>query len=105
MSKVFDDAIDAHIKLGFPGVPEDDNFSDWMAEFVDLDGYYVGLATSNMGASIPRKINKDPLFEHANRLAQFSSIEGDDRDIFHAAEAWIQSLSRIVDIANAKQKK
>lgn len=105
MSRLFDDAIEAHKKLGFPDFPEDDEFSDWMGELAELDGYYFGLATSNIGASVPGKISKDKLFEHADRLAQFSSLEGDDHDVFDAAEAYIRSLSKMVDLANAKQKK
>ncbi len=104
MKSLFDDAMEAHMKLGFPDFPEDDDFSDWMGELAELDGYYAGLATSNMGSSRPKKISKDQLFEHADRLAQFSSLEAEDRDIFLAAEAYIQSLSKMVDIANTKQK-
>ncbi len=92
------------MKLGFPDFPEDDDFADWMGELAELDGYYVGLATSNMGSSRPSEISKDQLSEHANRLAQFSSLEGDDRDVFHAAEVYIQSLSKMVDLGNMKQK-
>ena len=89
--------IDTHKNLSLPKFPEDDGFSDWMTELIEVDWYYVSLSMSSICRAQFHIISTEALQELMDSFEKFSEIEGEDAAIYLYCKKYLLSLKTLVD--------
>lgn len=87
-----------HKKLRFPDFPENDKFSEWIEDLIEVDAYYAGLILSKLGGS-KEKIDKSHFIKLKSDLGQYASIQS-DKGIYNQSFLYIESLSELIELAN-----
>ncbi len=85
-----------HAKLEFPDFPKNDDFADWVAELAETDGYYVGLAQSELANCKGINIEFSHMTNLKHTLCQFSSIE-EDKEIYFQCQTYLRSMEEFVE--------
>ncbi|MCH5720505.1 hypothetical protein [Niabella hibiscisoli] len=88
--------LEKHKKLKFPPFPNDEDFSLWVEELVELDAHYYGLVTSIVVGGL-KAFDINLLEDLKQRLIKFEVLE-DDKDTYRECEAYIVSLENIVQV-------
>jgi hypothetical protein len=87
-----------HRKIKFPEFPSNDEFSEWVEELIETDGYYMGLLLSlSEGAKV--RLNNIALNQLKSKLESFESLS-QDHEIFLECKAYIDSLDRVISNAS-----
>lgn len=83
-----------HKKIEFPKFPQNDNFSEWVGDLVEIDSYYVGQAiTAINGGNI--SMNFEYFDNLKSSLNNYSSLKS-DQSIFNQCLKYLESLEKIV---------
>lgn len=90
--------LEKHKQLKLPAFPNDDDFSNWVEELIELDAYYYGLITSGL-----KTFDINLLDDLKRRLFRFEVLE-DDKSIYRECEAYIVSLESIVQIIQDRNR-
>lgn len=89
--------LSKHRQLKFPEFPSSDEFSDWVSELTETDGYYFGLLGSlSQGGKV--KLNNIALKQLQGRLEAFKDLAA-DHDIYLQCVAYLYSLDQLVSSA------
>ena len=87
--------LEDHKKLKLPDFPQDDSFADWVADLIEIDGYYVGLLTSKeAGARV--LIDRLPLQKMKKEITKFSNIE-EDKEVYLKCTKHLDSIEALLD--------
>lgn len=86
--------------MKLPSFPNDDEFAEWVAELIELDGYYYGLASSILSGG-RKHYDAHLLQDLKQRLLGFKNLE-DDNSIYKECEKYLNSLEGLVKLIQAK---
>jgi hypothetical protein len=95
--------FEMHKGLTFPEFPQDDRFSEWVENLIEVDGYYAGIVSSAIKGKYVR-INLGPLQNLKDELPLFKDIEEDDR-IYQNSIKYLSSLENILRLLNSSDSK
>ena len=87
-------------KTKFPEFPDDDMFSDWVAELAEMDGHIVGLTLqAESGLQIDKRQLQKQFGELRNsfEMLHISKLSDNDRSSYQACREYLTLLEALVE--------
>lgn len=81
-------------ELPFPEFPDDDALSDWLADLVEMDAFYAGLAQSVLsGHAVEYDLHELDSFHQ--RLATITGLQDKDKKIYEHCCQYLSALDAV----------
>lgn len=81
-------------ELSFPEFPGDDALSDWLADLIEMDAFYAGLAQSVLsGYAVEYDLHE--LDSFYQRLAEITNLQNKDKRIYEHCCQYLRALDAV----------
>ncbi len=102
MFKKLSHLIDVHLSTPFPSHSNNEKLEEWIFELTELDGHYMGIATSVLNSKKAIHIDLEDLKKMREKLNSISTDINQDKEAYEACQNYINSIEKIILEINQK---
>jgi len=95
---------DHHMQLPFPEHPDSEELAEWILDLAELDGQYLGIATSFLNQRKLYPLDFSDYNKKKNKLCSISVFSENDKIIFDFCVCYIDSIYSLLALYWTKNK-